>query len=70
MAAAEVVDVEDVTTEAVVDSALAHSEDFQVDSAGEAEAPIKVLIPLVLITSPLSMQLLLLPVTTVARKVI
>ena len=70
MAAVEVEAVEDVTTEAVVDSALALSEDLQVDSAGEAEAPIKVLILLVLITSPMSMELLLLPVTTVARKVI
>jgi hypothetical protein len=70
MAAAEVVVVEDDTTEAVVDSALALSEDFRVDLAGEAEAPIKVLILLALFTSPLIMEILLLPVTTVARKVI
>jgi hypothetical protein len=64
------VDEVDASIEAAADLVDVPSVDSMVVSAREAEAAIKVLIPPVLFTSPLIMEILLLPVTTVARKVI
>jgi hypothetical protein len=70
MAAVEVVDVEDVSTEAAADSVDVPSVDSMVVSAREAEAAIKVTIPQELTLNLMIRVSLVLNVTTVARKVI